>query len=571
MDNPPLSNAPETITTDNTSTIAPQKPVDGQPQEFSYALGEKIAESLQKAQANTDSEEQTPPFGVAAKLDLVRLWLAQYPLSTEAGSAGTATKLEPKAGRELAQLLANLDTDKFPPGSGETGKPAENMPLQSAPGQNQTTLKAVLPSVSRGSLPIYTQPADVQPVDIQPGENENTGKIQISNKTPVAAILTPPDTSRQSGGELINNVSTADSETAAVSQKPAIAGTPAASDSQKTTSLSGKEIMPEALGTDGKTPTAGEKPAIVEEPATSGGQKAPVQLILNDNLPVVEDEASDAQQKAPVGSEKPPLIAKESTGSKADIGPQQQVPLELSSDGGKEQNGSTSGNLVGQKLNLAQVQISVSQTKEHSGSTSSNSSDSKAEGPEQILSGDNAQAPVMEQSSAVTTAAKSTGDSSPNDVSAGVSEQIQSSISSSLREGDRQITIHLNPPELGKVFIKFQERDGQITGLLEVSERQTRVEIQRILPQIVQNLQNLGIQIKRLEVVPSETDQSEQQTYKDQTLQDNWSGQQGSAGRNNASPNTFGTSEWLTNDNSYAGFTESQEMLVTDNSINILI
>ncbi|MHC4109928.1 MAG: hypothetical protein ACYSUY_02575, partial [Planctomycetota bacterium] len=71
---------------------------------------------------------------------------------------------------------------------------------------------------------------------------------------------------------------------------------------------------------------------------------------------------------------------------------------------------------------------------------------------------------------------------------------------------------------MGKVFIKFEEQDNQITGLLEISKAQTRYEVERALPQIIQNLADSGIQVRRLEVML--TNQNEQQSYRDELLQD---------------------------------------------------
>jgi flagellar hook-length control protein FliK len=181
-------------------------------------------------------------------------------------------------------------------------------------------------------------------------------------------------------------------------------------------------------------------------------------------------------------------------------------------------------------LSPAQAQVSTNQTKDHGSSASNNASNSDFE---QMLSSHNARTPITEQTSAFSPVAKAAGNPSPTDGFANIGEQIQGTINSSLRRGDQQITIHLNPPELGRVFIKFREQQGQITGLLQVDKIQTRHEIEQALPQIVRNLADLGVQIKRLEVTL--TDQPHQQPYKDQL------------------------------------FSQPQQMLVTDDSINMLV
>jgi len=228
-----------------------------------------------------------------------------------------------------------------------------------------------------------------------------------------------------------------------------------------------------------------------------------------------------------------------------------------------------------QELNVTAVQVSTGQTKNRNSSTSNNSSNSDLE---QILSHNNPQTPVTEQSTSSAEGAKSynpPGQTSPSETHADIGKQILESIHKPLsQEGqNQQITVRLNPPELGKVFIKFQEQDNQIIGLLEVSKTQTRIEIQQALPQIIRSLQDSGIQIKRLDVVLSEEEQPEQEALRDQSLQNGWAQQQDSTnsymGGNN--PNTNEINEWLINNNSHQNISELQEALTTDGSINILI
>ena len=153
-----------------------------------------------------------------------------------------------------------------------------------------------------------------------------------------------------------------------------------------------------------------------------------------------------------------------------------------------------------------------------------------------------------------------------------VGGQVQESIRNSIKDGVNEITIRLNPPELGKVEIKFEQQDNQITGLLEVSKAETRVEIQQALPEIIRNIQDSGIQLRRLEVVMSDSSQTEQQTNQDSGLtagQNGSSGQNGSTGQENQDNSGF--YEWLNDSNAYTSINDSKEMLVADTSINLLI
>ena len=107
---------------------------------------------------------------------------------------------------------------------------------------------------------------------------------------------------------------------------------------------------------------------------------------------------------------------------------------------------------------------------------------------------------------------------------------------------------------------------------MEVSRIQTRYEVERALPHIIQNLADCGIPIKRLEVML--TDQSEQQPYRDQSLQDGSFQQHPDfpEGGNPNNPGTVGDNEPAigVNDSSYQDSLEPQ-MQITDNSINVLI
>jgi flagellar hook-length control protein FliK len=154
-----------------------------------------------------------------------------------------------------------------------------------------------------------------------------------------------------------------------------------------------------------------------------------------------------------------------------------------------------------------------------------------------------------------------------------VSESIQSSFSQQQR--NQQITVQLNPPELGKVSIKFQEQNEQITGLLEVSKTQTRIEIEQAIPQILRDLQDSGIQIKRLDVILTQEhdEQPGQEALRDQTMQNGFTRQQqGSSDSYTESnnPEADEINKWLINNNRYRNISELQESLYANDSINML-
>jgi len=156
-----------------------------------------------------------------------------------------------------------------------------------------------------------------------------------------------------------------------------------------------------------------------------------------------------------------------------------------------------------------------------------------------------------------------------NSTSVGIERQVQESIQSSLHQGAKQITIRLNPPELGNVSLKFEEKGGEITGLLQVSKIETRYQVEQAVPQIIRNLADAGIVIKKLEVTLSST--SEQNTSANSFLNTSQNQQQ-----------NFNTAGHEPADNSYFDYSFSQQAdawittgaeqaVLTENSINILI
>ncbi len=544
-DTPPPSHTPESTTTDNTPFIARNEPVNKPTQDFRYASRKTATtETPQQDQNNTKPEKQDSASAKPSKANPTQSASApETPIPLGALVKEVATTMEPKTGRQLAQLIVNLKDGKSPPVTGQAAKAAE-IKLLVTTDKGQLGLKTVLPETSKGQPGpkiVLPDTSNGQPglqtvlsntsegtADTQPGQDKNTDKIPISNSTVVP-------TKGPTNGE------------------------------------NAKELMSDAfVDDDSKTTTTNKEAATTDKSAIPGNEKTPA---LNTNFPPAQTKFTEPQSQ-PVGitPEKSASVAKPSDNKAA----APEIPSELSGGNGKESpraGNKVLDNPTVQELNVTAVQVSTGQTKNRGSSTSNDSSDSDLE---QILSHNNPQTPVTEQSSNSAAGAKTAalpGHTSPSSVSADIGKQILESIHSSLSQEahNQQITVRLNPPELGKVFIKFQEQDSQIIGLLEVSKPQTRIEIQQALPQIIQNLQDSGIQIKRLEVVLSEGEQPEQEALKDQSLQNGWTQQHDSTnshlGVNN--PDTNGINEWLINNNSYENISELQEMLITD-GINML-
>jgi len=124
-----------------------------------------------------------------------------------------------------------------------------------------------------------------------------------------------------------------------------------------------------------------------------------------------------------------------------------------------------------------------------------------------------------------------------------VGEQILDSVQAAAVRADKQVTVRLNPPELGSVTVRFQEDKGQITGVLEVSKDQTRHEVEQALPQVVRGLQEAGVLVRRLEVVVG--DQPEGEQNGEPLPQEAW-GEQGEAGQQHAQAGDSPAGRWST-------------------------
>ena len=81
-----------------------------------------------------------------------------------------------------------------------------------------------------------------------------------------------------------------------------------------------------------------------------------------------------------------------------------------------------------------------------------------------------------------------------------VSKEITDTIRSSVITEDKQISIRLNPQELGEIRISFKSEQDQITGIIEVSKPELKQVIQSMLPGLVNDIQNSGVDVKKVTV-----------------------------------------------------------------------
>lgn len=97
--------------------------------------------------------------------------------------------------------------------------------------------------------------------------------------------------------------------------------------------------------------------------------------------------------------------------------------------------------------------------------------------------------------------------------------QVTEQIRASMTRGREQISIALDPPELGRIMIKFQQNNGEIVGIIEADKARTHREISEEMPVIVKSLNESGIQVKRVEVVL--TGQDTQDALSDNAAKEN--------------------------------------------------
>jgi len=518
-DKQPQVNSSDTPTTDNVSHEADKKLVSRSGQEYPQAIRKKTdSEHPCKTKNSAKPKQQSAASDKAEQPDVVQSILAEQPAAAEQNKEGSPAKIEVKVGSRLAQLIANFKTNKSSQVTGQAAKSAE-IKLLHAPEKDQSGLKTVLPATSGGQnglkaiLPGTTKNATAGKT--QPGTVNNTEKILVSPKTvDDTKAVTKNGTTKELASEIPSNNG---SKTTTATGKTAAANPGFQAVQPKVT-----ETQPQSAGIDPK------KVVPAAESDTKASDSQTLSNLLNTN-------------------------GKESTHTENDLPENPTI----------------------QKLNMAAVQVTAGQAKGRDASTSNKN---PSHGLEQILSHNNSQTQITEQPTASAKNSSTTNlpaQNSSGDVSADIGKQILESIHKSLSQqgADRQITVRLNPPELGKVFIKFQQQGSELTGLLEVSKTQTRFEIEQTLPQIIRNLADCGIHMRRIDVTLSNEQQPGQSAFGNQSLQSGGTQQQYSAnpGTPGNDPDADQGNEWLASNNGYENISELQDALITDGSINLLI
>lgn len=99
-----------------------------------------------------------------------------------------------------------------------------------------------------------------------------------------------------------------------------------------------------------------------------------------------------------------------------------------------------------------------------------------------------------------------------------IGEQMMDSIHATLARGEQRVVVRLEPPELGTVVVRFQQRGDELQGTLEVAKTDIRHQIEQALPQVLRGLEEAGVHVRRLDV--GLADQAGRDASREQPAQD---------------------------------------------------
>ena len=515
----------------------PGEPASERRRDFKEAIDKQTRPGKpEEASDNRQPKRQNAESANSDQSDAASPVVVQSPADGEGNKEAASSASEPKASQQLAQLIEGVKTEKATPNVAESPEPSEiklsGTAQKKQPGSDAVAANASLakqirsevkPSVSDGAL----------------------AGVKAAAKSSNAPQLTP-ETSVAGDARTAN---TGKEHTIAADSLPAVdAKTPVAS---------------AAATTDKISPDSGvQTPKMDESPAVQSVQTQ------KPSIPKTDQVAPDSD-KAP-GTTQEPLPTTEAE-------PVRQAPTRPIATSGKN-----SGNLGNNTENPASEPAQVQTGTAHAGTDGGSDAGGKPlPDSAQILSQTPSQTAVTGQApiSAVEAETMTTSEqpqTTPVHQLGPVGNQVLESVRSSLSQqtGDKEITIQLHPPELGKVSVKFQEQGAEITGTLEVSKAQTKTEIEQVLPEMIRSLADSGVAIKRLEVVLSQNEESNQQSSREPLLQNGEFGQ-----RDSANPGQSGGQQTAQTYYGPTGHTAYQyqtaadihDMLVTNTSIDMLV
>ncbi len=384
-------------------------------------------------------------------------------------------------------------------------------------------------------------------VDIN-GTTDVSKKEPVDSKIPVKIIdeQKSPDT-----------VITTDTKTAVVTDKQILDGTSDIKSGNKevSTSKSNKPIAETPIDSNNKVNTTIEnKTDLPSEPKPENNKPFETQI---NNIKIEPEKTQQTTNK--------PAEVKT-------IDPKNSTETSKNNNTNRQNSNESEANTSTRQFKFEDVQAKSEQVK-NSDSTVSNKNQDSDNSQSQTQNTQSITEPTNNATSSTKTVdqpVRTAQNDSPQDVGKQIFESIRSSGSRPL--GDQQITVRLNPPELGRVFIRFQEQNNQITGILEVSKAQTRFEIEQAIPQIVRNLTDSGVQVRRLEVVLNNEQTGNDTLNKDQLFQNGDSQNQKHANSDSwqSGPNRSEINELFVSNPVYQNNSKLQQVY-TSSSLNMLI
>ncbi len=513
---------------DNSSHRVSEKTTDRPEQDFDRTLEQQIRKNSPQdekpaSEVRSDGKEPSASAEPEKKAQEPTNTPSSGPVekpatvSNETGSSPAAAKIS-----KTAATKAGLDS-----------LPATS-PTPKAPESNTTQAGAVVPTTKTNNVEEKSQ-----------GATSGLEQLQAEAKQPV---------------QKAQAAATSAKDTAAVTEKAVTAQT--SKDNPQGSQVSQAGTQTKATQTTTQTDLPKTDTSEVEsqpkEPTVPDGAQATPQISQFEAQPKTNQVVTDKQVS--------------NTDQKSDAKDADVSDLSDAESGPSDNKASApTENLQVDKSVVAEAQTTASQNIKQTETTSKDDAES---GVDQVIPNGSAPTTGSGRTSPAAQTVKPAGGNQTPSESADVARQVQESFSTAVRQGEQQITIRLNPPELGSVQMSIKEQGDQITGLLEVTEMQTRAEIQQTLPQIVRNLQDMGIDVKRLDVtLVSEQDHhaSMGQTLTEQ--RENWNGGDGSGngGTQAEESNWFQTTGWLPGSNGYTDAQGAYASYVTDSSINMLV
>jgi len=468
IDNPPRSagrnTGPNEPTTDKNNSQNKVTSQTKSPKSSGNNI-ERPADDTASAQDYDRPSQQKRPItsSAAEQPNLVQIWLANFTVAQKTGQ-NFIERPQPQAGRPLAQILSQSK-----PGSGVS--PATGTPKPADPAADLTTTG--IPAGSRAGL--MNRLANVTgQINTQAGQQIQRFGANKPLGTTEALV-------------------TENMRTQQVPQGQSAKGSGLSVQAGKNTAGVSATDNPAQVSTAAKADPNGEQVAIATGQNTTPAKPGSA------NLDIME---VPGYNKGPGLSSEKARNPRTSGGVFAD-GQARGIkePLRAGQDG------------------PARLQLHTTDAREPQANTSQTNQPDQSELSQPTIQ-QQPQPGIWQVSQEGSAGPAKTEQSMPQNQTSNVAEQILESIGTNLQQnpGNHQITVRLNPPELGKVAISFRQEQDQVIGLLEVSKTQTRDEIQQALPDIIKTIQDAGVNLKRLEV--QFTDQSQEQPFRDQQLHD---------------------------------------------------